>query len=125
MYAIRSYYVKRCADLPAPVILEVKKGEYLKRVYFAAGQIANASPWCNPVCSTTQQWSKLGYLLVRDGLVSESAQEEAMELIERQPELHLGQALIKLGALELSGLRQALNRQTKLKVFALIRNNFV
>ena len=112
--------LKRCADLPEPVILEVKKGLYQKRVYFAAGQIAHASPWCNPVCSINQQWDKLGCLLVRDGLVSESALAEAMEQIERQPGQHLGQVLIKLGALDLGGLRQALNRQTRLKVFALI-----
>jgi hypothetical protein len=112
--------LKRCADLPEPAILEVRKGAYTKRVYFAAGQIAHASPWCTPGRSGTHKWNKLSYLLVREGLISETERDQAMEALEQQPDLHLGEILIKRGSLDLSGLRQALNRQTKLKVFSLI-----
>jgi len=43
--------------------------------------------------------NKLGYLLIRQGKISEDDRDQAMVLCENDPSLRLGEALIKLGRL--------------------------
>lgn len=112
--------LKRCADLPQPVILRVRSGDNETCVHFAAGQICHAYSRNWRVEEETRQWNKLGYLMVRDGLISETQRDRALELLERQPGLRFAAALQKLDALDLEALRHILARQAKTTVFALI-----
>ncbi len=111
---------KRCAELPQPTLLRVRAGDSETCVHFTAGQICHAYSrnWRNE--EGTRQWSKLGYLMVRDGLLSETQRDQALELIERQPGLRFAAALQQLGILDIEALRHILARQAKTTVFALI-----
>lgn len=111
---------KRCAELPQPTLLRVRSGDSETCIHFAAGQICHAYSrnWRSE--EGTRQWSKLGYLMVRDGLLSETQRDQALELIERQPGLRFAAALKQLGILDIEALRHILARQAKTTVFALI-----
>lgn len=111
---------KRCAELPQPVVLRVRAGDNETAVHFAAGQICHASSRNWRIDGGTRQWSKLGYLMVRDGLISETQRDQALELIERQPGLRFTTALQQLGLLDLEALRQILARQAKTTIYSLI-----
>lgn len=112
--------LKRCADLPQPVILRVRSGDNETCIHFAAGQICHAYSRNWRVEEETRQWNKLGYLMVRDGLISETQRDRALELLDRQPGLRFAAALQKLEALDLEALRHILARQAKTTVFVLI-----
>lgn len=112
--------LKRCADLPRPVTLRVRSGDNETCIHFAAGQICHAYSRNWQIGEEPRQWSKLGYLMVRDGLISEAQRDQALELLERQPGLRFVAALQKLGILDLEALRHILARQAKTTVFALI-----
>lgn len=111
---------KRCAELPQPTLLRVRSGDSETCIHFAAGQICHAYSrnWRSE--EETRQWTKLGYLMVRDGLLSETQRDQALELIERQPELRFAAALQQLKILDIEALRHILARQAKTTVFALI-----
>ncbi|NJC87902.1 MAG: DUF4388 domain-containing protein, partial [Desulfuromonas sp.] len=111
---------KRCAELPQPVVLRVRAGDNETSVHFAAGQVCHASSRNWRIDEGSRQWSKLGYLMVRDGLLSEAQRDQALELIERQPGLRFTAALQQLGLLDLEALRHILARQAKTTVYALI-----
>lgn len=111
--------LKRCADLPQPVILRVRSGDNETCIHFAAGQICHAYSRNWRVEEETRQWNKLGYLMVRDGLISETQRDRALELLDRQPGLRFAAALQKLEALDLEALRHILARQAKTTVFVL------
>ena len=112
--------LKRCADLPKPVVLKVKKGVCEKFVYFAAGQVAGAQTHNATTEESGIRWDKLGSLLVREQLVSSDERDQGMALLAREPHLRLGEALLKLGLIDLSGLRHALTRQAKVTIYSLI-----
>lgn len=112
--------LKRCAEMPEPVILEIHRGSFLKRIHFAAGQIAHATPWRDQSDGTHRHENKLSYLLVREGIISETEKDQALEYLEEHPEIRLGDALLKLKLIDLAELRHALTRQAKLEVYSLI-----
>jgi hypothetical protein len=112
--------LKRCADLPQPVILRVRTRENETCVHFAAGQICHAYARDWRVSGETRQWSKLGYLMVREGMLAETQRDQALELIGRQEGLRLAAALQQLGILDLEALRHVLAKQAKTTLFALI-----
>lgn len=112
--------LKRCADLPRPVLLRVRSGDNETCIHFAAGQICHAYSRNWQIGEETRQWGKLGYLMVRDGVISEAQRDQALELLERQPGLRFVAALQKLEILDLEALRHILARQAKATVFALI-----
>lgn len=112
--------LKRCADLPRPVVLKVKKGACEKFIYFAAGQVAGAQTQNSTTEDSGIRWDKLGSLLVREQLISGEERDQGMALLNREPHLRLGEALLKLGFIDLSGLRHALTRQAKVTIYSLI-----
>lgn len=111
--------LKRCAELAEPAVLRVRTPGIEICVHFAAGQICHALAHDWRAADETRQWSKLGYLMVREGLISEAQRDQALEMIEREPRLRLAEALRRLDALDLEALRQILARQAKSTIFFL------
>ena len=56
--------LKRCADLPRPVVLHITKGSCEKLVYFAGGQVSGALTQHSTIYESGVRWNKLGNLLV-------------------------------------------------------------
>lgn len=112
--------LKRCADLPEPVVMQVTKGSCEKLVYFAGGQVSGALTQNASASDTGVRWNKLGNLLVREELITREERDQGMALLTKQPELRFGEALLKLGLIDLAGLRHALTRQAKVTIYSLI-----
>ncbi len=112
--------LKRCADLPRPVVLQVTKGSCEKLVYFAGGQVSGALTQNSTTAESGVRWDKLGSLLVREELITREERDQGMALLRDEPELRFGEALLKLGLIDLSGLRHALTRQAKVTIYSLI-----
>lgn len=112
--------LKRCADLPEPVVLKVTKGSCEKMIYFAAGQVSGAMTHNNSVQESGIRWNKLGSMLLREEFITKEEREQAMTLIDSEPNLRFGEALLKLGYITLAELRHALTRQAKITIYSLI-----
>ena len=112
--------LKRCADLPEPVVLQVTKGACEKLVYFAGGQVSGALTRNASTSESGVRWNKLGNLLIREGLLSREERDQGMALVTKEPGLRFGEALLKLGLIDLAGLRHALTRQAKVTVYSLM-----
>lgn len=112
--------LKRCAGWPEPVVLQVTKGSCAKLVYFVAGQIAGALTQNATTTESGVRWNKLGNLLVREGLLTREQRDQGMALVTRDPSLRFGEALLKLGLIDLAALRHALTRQTKVTIYSLV-----
>ena len=112
--------LKRCADLPRPVVLHITKGSCEKLVYFAGGQVSGALTQHLTIDESGVRWNKLGNLLVREALITGEECDRGMALLAKEPGLSFGEALLKLGLIELAGLRHALTRQAKVTIYSLI-----
>lgn len=112
--------LKRCADFPRPVVLRTWKGPCEKLVFFAGGKVCGALTQNTDETESAKRWKKLGSLLVRESLISSGEFDQGLELLDRQPDLRLGEALLKLGHIDLTRLRHALTRQTKVTLYSLI-----
>jgi hypothetical protein len=112
--------LKRCADLPKPVVLRVWKGSCEKLVFFAGGKVAGALTQNIDETTSAKRWQKLGSLLVREELISAEELDQGLELLDRQPDSRLGEALLKLGHIDLARLRPALTRQAKVTLYSMI-----
>ena len=112
--------LKRCADLPEPVVLQVTKGSCEKLVYFAGGQVSGALTQNATTSESGVRWNKLGNLLIREGLLSREERDQGMALLTQEPGLRFGEALLKLGLIDLAGLRHALTRQAKVTIYSLM-----
>ncbi len=112
--------LKRCADLPRPVVLRITKGSCEKLVYFAGGQVSGALTQHSTKDESVVRWNKLGNLLVRESLITAEERDRGMALLANEPGLRFGEALLKLGLIDLAGLRHALTRQAKVTIYSLI-----
>ncbi len=112
--------LKRCADLPEPVILQVTKGACEKLVHFAGGQVSSALTQNSTAVESGVRWNKLGSLLIREKLITSEDRDRGMALLTKEPGLRFGEALLKLGLIDLAGLRHALTRQAKVTIYSLI-----
>jgi hypothetical protein len=112
--------LKRCADLPEPVVLQVTKGSCEKLIYFAAGQVSGAMTHNTSVQESGIRWNKLGSMLLREEFITVEERDQAMGLIVSEPNLRFGEALLKLGYITLAELRHALTRQAKITIYSLI-----
>ncbi len=112
--------LKRCADLPRPVVLHITKGSCEKLVYFAGGQVSGALTQHSTIDESGVRWNKLGNLLVREALITGAERDRGMALLANEPGLRFGEALLKLGLIDLVGLRHALTRQAKVTIYSLI-----
>jgi hypothetical protein len=112
--------LKRCADLPRPVVLHITKGSCEKLVYFAGGQVSGALTQHSTIDESGVRWNKLGNLLIREALITGEERDRGMALLANEPGLRFGEALLKLGLIDLAGLRHALTRQAKVTIYSLI-----
>ncbi|MDT8443084.1 MAG: hypothetical protein RQ722_02235 [Desulfuromonadales bacterium] len=112
--------LKRCADLPRPVVLKITKGSNEKLVYFAGGQVSGVLTQNAKTSGSGVRWNKLGNLLVREGLITKEQSDQGMALITKESGLRFGEALLKLRLIDLAGFRHALARQAKATIYALI-----
>lgn len=112
--------LKRCADLPEPVVLQVTKGSCEKLVYFAGGQVSGALTQNAKASESGMRWNKLGNLLVREELITSEERDQGLARVVSEPSLRFGEALLKLGLIDLAGLRHALTRQAKVTIYSLI-----
>ncbi len=112
--------LKRCADLPKPVVLQITKGSCEKLIYFAGGQVSGALTQNAATSESGVRWNKLGNLLVREELITREEHDQGMALLINEPKLRFGEALLKLGLIDLTALRHALTRQTKVTIYSLI-----
>lgn len=112
--------LKRCADLPEPVVLQVTKDSCEKLIYFAGGQVSGAMTQNATSQESGVRWSKLGSMLLREEFITNEERDQALALLTREPELRFGEALLKLGYITLAELRHALTRQAKITIYSLI-----
>ncbi|GEM_PF-6375981 len=112
--------LKRCANMPRPVVLQVTKGSCEKLVYFAGGQVSGALTQNTTTSESGVRWNKLGNLLIREELLSREECDQGMALVTKEPGLRFGEALLKLGLIDLVGLRHALTHQAKVTIYSLM-----
>lgn len=101
--------------------LVVRSEHNEKRISFCRGKIVAASS-----VSTSNQnqtgflMNKLGYLLIRQGKISEDDRDRALVLCEGDPDLRLGEALIRLGVMRREQLQKSLQDQAKMVLHSMI-----
>ena len=84
-----------------------------KCLYFREGKISSAS------CMDKDNKNKLGYLLIKLGMITEKERERALTLCAEDPTKRLGKALIGIGAVRKEDLRAALKVQATEIVYSL------
>lgn len=112
--------LQRCADMPEPVVLKVTKGHCEKLVYFTGGRVSGALTQNATSSEPEVRWRKLGDLLVREKLVTKEDSDQGKALLATEPGLRFGEALLKLGLIDLAALRYALTRLAKVTIYSLI-----
>lgn len=101
--------------------LVVRSEHNEKRISFCRGKIVAASS-----VSTSNQnqtgflMNKLGYLLIRQGKISEDDRDRALVLCEGDPDLRLGEALIRLEVMRREQLQKSLQDQAKMVLHSMI-----
>jgi hypothetical protein len=92
-----------------------------KCLTFSRGKITTAS---SRNINTNNQsgflMNKLGYLLVRQGKISEEQRDQALIMCEGDSNLRLGEALLKMGAIKKVELQKSLCDQAKMILHSLI-----
>ncbi len=84
-----------------------------KCLYFRDGKISSAS------CMGKDNKNKLGYLLIKLGIITEKERERALTLCIEDPSKRLGNALIEIGAVRKEDLRASLKVQATEIVYSL------
>ncbi|GAB4166549.1 MAG: hypothetical protein Tsb0017_01880 [Geothermobacteraceae bacterium] len=101
--------------------LRVTAAHNEKILCFIRGQLVSAS---SQNIDTRAQagflMNKLGYLLVRQGKITEEDRDRALVLCEGNPSMRLGEALVELGALKRPELMRSLQDQAKMILHSLI-----
>jgi len=101
--------------------LRVTAAHNEKILGFIRGQLVSAS---SQNIDTRAQagflMNKLGYLLVRQGKITEEDRDRALVLCEGNPNMRLGEALVELGALKRPELMRSLQDQAKMILHSLI-----
>jgi hypothetical protein len=112
--------LRMIADYPRPGTLVVRSPHDEKRIHFRNGHLCAA--FSLNLANRAQAgflMNKLGYLLVRMGLVSEEQRDRALEVCSQQPGLRLGEVLVQSGALAPADLKRALRTQAEGVVLSL------
>lgn len=103
-----------------PVTLIISSRQDEKHLHFRNGKIASAYSINHSTNAQSEfLMNKLGYLLVRQGKVSEAERDRALELCESPKKLRIGEALIEIGAISHTELIQALRTQAEGVIFSL------
>lgn len=94
--------------------LKVYNSHEQKSLSFRNGKIISAA------CLDRDRKNKLGYLLVKRGLISEDERTRALQLCEKDRSKRLGQALIATGVLTSDDLTEVLKVQAEEIVYSMI-----
>ncbi len=104
--------------LPGTLLITTRHDE--KRLHFRNGRIALAASVNLANRSKTGfLMNKVGYLLIRQGKITEEQRDRALELCEKQPTQRIGEALVEMGALSHESLLEALRNQAESVIFSL------
>ncbi len=92
-----------------------------KRIYFRKGKIAAVSA-VNRARKAEAGFlmNKLGYLLIRQGIISEQSRDHALEICSRQPSRRIGEVLVEICNLSYEELKNTLRIQAEEIIFSLI-----
>lgn len=112
--------LEAAAAQPGPCILHIRGRHDEKRLHFRKGHLSNAAS-INRANRTKTGFlmNKVGYLLIRQGRISEEQRDQALELCKQRPKLRIGEALVELGALSRESLLEALQTQAEGIIFSL------
>ena len=112
--------LKAAADQPGPCILHIRGRHDEKRLHFRNGHLADAVS-VNRANRTKTGFlmNKVGYLLIRQGRITEEQRDQALRLCQERPKLRIGEALVELGALSRESLLEALQTQVEGVIFSL------
>lgn len=112
--------LEMAAAQPGPCILHIRGRHDEKRLRFRNGHLADAVSVNRANRSKTGfLMNKVGYLLIRQGRITEEQRDQALALCEQRPKLRIGEALIELGALSRESLLEALRTQIEGVIFSL------
>ncbi len=92
-----------------------------KRIYFRKGKIAGASAFNRAKQADSGfLMSKLGYLLIRQGIITEQERDHALEICSRQPSRRIGEVLVETCQLSYEELKNTLRVQVEEIIYSLI-----
>ena len=112
--------LEAAAAQPAPCILHIRGRHDEKRLHFRKGHLSDAAS-VNRANRTKTGFlmNKVGYLLIRQGRITEEQRDQALRLCEERPKLRIGEALVESGALSRESLLEALQTQAEGVIFSL------
>lgn len=112
--------LEAAAAQPGPCVLQINGRHDEKRLHFRKGHLVNAVS-VNRANRTKTGFlmNKVGYLLIRQGRISEEQRDQALQLCKERPKLRIGEALLELGALTRDSLVEALQTQVESIIFSL------
>jgi len=101
--------------------LQVSSRKNEKRIIFNEGRISSVGS-LNPdnQNQTGFLMNKLGYLLIREGKITEDQRDQALVMCEGDAGLRMGEALLRMGALENRDLLESLRYQAKMVLHSLV-----
>ncbi len=103
---------------PGSLLITTRHDE--KRLHFRNGKIAMATSINRADRSKTGfLMNKVGYLLIRQGKITEEQRDRALEYCEKHPSKRIGEALVAQGALSEEVLLEALRNQAESVIFSL------
>lgn len=112
--------LQAAASQPAPCILHIRGRHDEKRLHFCKGHLSNAVSINRAnQAKTGFLMNKVGYLLIRQGRITEVQRDQALELCKQRPKLRIGEALVELGVLSRESLLEALQTQAEGVIFSL------
>lgn len=112
--------LEAAAAQPGPCILHIRGRHDEKRLHFRKGHLADAASVNRANRAKTGfLMNKVGYLLIRQGRITEEQRDQALRLCEERPKLRIGEALVELGALSRESLLEALQTQAEGVIFSL------
>lgn len=112
--------LRRCATMSDTVTLRVRRRGSEKCVRFARGQILHSSSRELRDTGSSRQWHKLGYLMIRDGYLTETQRDQALERVDQGLSSCFCTALLELGSIDQASLQETLSRQAKNILFGLV-----
>ncbi len=112
--------LEAAAGQPGPCILNIRGRHDEKRLHFRLGHLSDAASVNRANRAKTGfLMNKGGYLLIRQGRITEEQRDQALRLCEERPKLRIGEALVELGALSRESLLEALQTQAEGVIFSL------
>ncbi|BCR05746.1 hypothetical protein DESUT3_28150 [Desulfuromonas versatilis] len=105
-------------SLPGTLVITTRHDE--KRLHFRNGRIALAASVNRANRNQTGfLMNKVGYLLIRQGKITEEQRDKALELCGKDPSKRIGEMLLEMGALNRQSLLEALRSQAESVIFSL------